>query len=452
MADWVDRYARRAAGAEQMMTVRYRLIKGTAFNLIAVAFNQGSTLIANILVARIIMQQSFGEYAMLQTTLLTMAALSQLATGYTAGKYIAEFRTIDPDRAGRIMGVCALTAVVTAAVGTLLLVIMAPWLSGAMLDAPHLSSALVVGAGFLFFTSINGYQMGALAGLEAYVSLAKAGVASGLLTVIAISLGAWSGGVNGALLGLSISALFRFAIHHLFIRSESRLSGITPKYRGSLRKEKAIMFRFALPAAITGYYTLPMIWLAHTFLVHQPNGYREMALYSAANNLRILALFLPGVINSVGLSVLNNEKAKRDLGHYQRVFRSNVLHILLVSVTGAMVIGVFGKNILDLFGKEFAVAYAILWFLLVSSIFEAMSIALYQYVQSQAKIWYSFFGINIPRETFLVISAYYLVQWYGGAGLAIAVMGSTILGLVCHLSLVALLHKNAQRPIAAPTG
>ena len=58
---------------------------------------------------------------------------------------------------------------------------------------------------------------------------------------------------------------------------------------------------------------MPMIWLANSFLVRQPGGYGEMALYSAANNLRILVLFLPNVMNSVGLSVLNNEKAKGDM-------------------------------------------------------------------------------------------------------------------------------------------
>lgn len=64
-----------------MMRLRDRLIKGTTLNLIAVAFNQGSTLVANILVARILLKQMFGEYAMVQSTLLTVATLSQLATG-----------------------------------------------------------------------------------------------------------------------------------------------------------------------------------------------------------------------------------------------------------------------------------------------------------------------------------------------------------------------------------
>lgn len=431
------------------MRLRDRLIKGTALNFLAVAFNQGSTLIVNIIVARILMKQSFGEYAMVQSTLLTVAALSQLATGYTASKYIAEYRSSDPERAGRIMGLCALVSAVMAGVGAFLLIAIAPWLADAMLKAPHLAFALMIGSGFLFFSSINGYQTGALSGLEAYGGLAKAGVASGIVAVVAISLGALWGGVNGTLIGLSISAFVRCAIHNRWLRLESRVHGIKPQYHGSLSQEKAIIFKFALPAAIAGYYSMPMIWLANSFLVRQPGGYGEMALYSAANNLRILVLFLPNVMNSVGLSVLNNEKAKGDMTRYNRLFKSNVLYIFLVSLGGALILGVFGRPILQLFGKDFGAGHFLLWLLLVASIFEGLSIALYQYVQSHAKIWLSFFTINVPREAFLVVAAYYLVQSYGGAGLAAAYLGSTILGLIFHFALVAMLYKKELKVLGS---
>ena len=433
------------------MRLRDRLIKGTALNLIAVAFNQGSTLIVNIIVARILMKESFGEYAMVQSTLLTVAALSQLAIGYTAAKYIAEYRSSDPERAGRIMGLCAIVSAVMAGVGAFLLIVIAPWLAGAMLKAPHLAVALMIGSGFLFFSAINGYQTGALSGLEAFGSLAKAGVASGIVAVAAISLGAWWGGLNGTLIGLSISAFVRCAIHNRWLWLESRVQGLEPRYRGSLSLEKAIIYKFALPAAIAGYYSMPMIWLANAFLVRQPAGYGEMALYSAANNLRILVLFLPNVMNRVGLSVLNNEKAKGDVSHYNRVFRSNVLYIFLVSLGGVLVMGIFGRQILQLFGKDFAAGHFLLWLLLVASTFESLSIALYQFVQSQAKIWLSFFSISVPREAFLVVAAYCLVQAYGGAGLAVAYLGSTILGLIFTFSLVAVLHRKERKKLVSCT-
>jgi O-antigen/teichoic acid export membrane protein len=429
------------------MRIRDRLIKGTLLNFIAVAFNQGSTLSVNIIVARILLKEGFGEYAMVQSTLLTVATLAQLSTGYTASKYIAEFRSSDPARAGRIMGLCSGISAVMAGVGTVVLVAMAPWLAATMLKAPHLAVALMIGSGFLFFSAINGYQTGALSGLEAYSSLARAGIASGVVAVASISIGAWWGGLNGALVGLSLSAFVRCMIHNRWLALEAKKQGLSPRYHDSLRQEKAIIFKFALPSAIAGYYSLPMIWLANSFLVRQPGGYGEMALYSAANNFRIIALFLPNVMNSVGLSVLNNEKANGDVTHYNKVFVSNVLLISIVSLGGVLVMGFFGRSVLQLFGKDFGGAHFLLWLLLVGSLFEGVSIALHQYLQTKVKLWLSFFAINVPREAFLVLATFYLVQPYGGSGLAWAYLGSAILGFVFHFSLVGILWRKERKTL-----
>lgn len=424
------------------MSTRKRLIKGSALNLVAMVFNQGSTFIANIIVARILLKHGFGEYAMVQNTLLTMATLSQVSTGYTAAKYIAEYRVIEPLRAGRIMGMCAVISAMTAGLGTGLLMIMAPWLAMTMLKAPFLTQALWWGSGYLFFSAINGYQLGVLSGLEAYGSLAKTGVISGIVAVAAVAIGAYYGGLNGAFMGLSISALFRCLIHNRWLRLECRVHGIQPHYQDALTLEKKIIFKFALPAAIAGWYMTPMIWLANSFLVCQPGGYGEMALYSAANNLRILVLFLPNVINVVGLSVLNNEKSKGDGIQYDKVFRSNMWYIFLVSVGGAVVLGVLGKWLLGLFGKDFSGGQFLLWILLVSTIFEALNLGLYQYLQSQSKMWHIFLCVILPQYMFFIVMAYFFVPLYGGMGLAAAYLGSCVLGLMCNFAIVTVLYRK----------
>jgi O-antigen/teichoic acid export membrane protein len=426
---------------------RGRIIKGTALNFIAVGFNQGSTLIVNIFVARILMRHAFGEYTMVHSTLLTMSVLSQLALGYTASKYIAEYRSNDPNRAGQIMGLCAFISVIMASFGALVLVLIAPWLAETVLKASHLASPLKIGAGFLFFSAINGYQTGALAGLEAYRGLAKAGLASGIFTVVTVPCAAYFGGINGALIGLGITALVRGIFHNRQLSLETAEQGIKPQYHISVNKEKAIISKFAFPAAVAGYYSMPMIWLANSILIRQPDGYGEMALFGAANNIRILVLFLPNVMNSVGLSVLNNEKANNDVESFMRLFKTNVLNIFLVSLSGAFIMGIVGRSFLYLFGKDFEDGYFILLLLLIASIFEGLSIALYQYLQSHAKIWLSLFTINVPREGCLLVSTYFLAQSYAGAGLATAYMGSAILGFILHLYLVAVLcGKNRKKP------
>ena len=424
-----------------------RLIKGTTLNFLAVGFNQGSTMLVNIIIARILTLQAFGEYAIVYSTLLTVATLSQLATGYTASKYVAEYRSVDPIRTCRIMGLCVIATLLMSCSGLIVLICIAPWIANTMLKAPHLASYLIIGSGYLFFSVINGYQTGALSGLESYGSLAKAGVLSGIISVMAISIGAWWDNLNGAIIGLSISALIRCMIHNRWLQLECKLKDIRPIYRGSYHKEKAIMFKFALPSAIAGYYSMPMIWLANSFLVRQSGGFGEMALYSAANNIRLLVLFFPNVMNVVGLSILNNEKGKGDVDRYRKIFKDNAIRIFIISLSGMLFMGVFGKYILQLFGKNYMAGQFILWILLVSSLFEGLSIALHQYIQSHAKMWLSFISINVPRETFFVLAAYHLVQSHHGIGLAAAYLGSTFIGLVFHFVLVNLLFKNVDSRI-----
>lgn len=425
-----------------MDRLQNRLIKGTTFNFIALGFNRGSTLIVNIIVARMLMKHLFGEFAMVYSTLLTVTAFSQLATGYTASKFIAEYRSSDLQRTARIMGLCTITSALTATLGALLLLSLANFLSNVILKAPQLESGLMIGSIFVFFSVINGYQTGALNGLEAYSSLAKCGISSGILAMILISASAWSYGLNGAIVGLGISSLARCAIHNWSLRQAMHMQQLRIEYRNCLKREKGIIFNFALPAAVTGLYMMPIMWIANSFLVRQPGGFGEMGFYSAANNLRIIALFLPNVLNTVGLSVLNNEKAIGNLKSYHRLFKTNVLYIFLTTAAGILVIGLLGRPLLQLFGKDFGNAQLVLWILLVASVFESISFALHQIVQTKAKMWLSFFLVSIPREAVLVLAAFFLVQSHGGAGLAISFLGSTIVGMVITFAIVAKLYRK----------
>jgi O-antigen/teichoic acid export membrane protein len=428
--------------------IRERIARGSALNVVAVLFNQGSTLAASIAVARLLYGEAFGAYAIVQNTLLVMANLSQLATGYTASRYVAEYRTSDRERAGRILGLCGLVATVLAGLMAFVLVAAAPWLSDAMLNAPDLSTPLRIGAGFMLFTAINGYQSGALIGLEAYGSLARAGVWSGLGTVATVSVGAWWGGLAGALWGLSAGALLRCLIHGRRLGLECAAHSIRPRYWSTFDQDRAIVWSFALPAAIAGYLSLPMIWLASTLLVRQPGGLREMALFSAANNLRLLLLFLPGVVNSVGLSVLNHEKGRGDVDHHMHVFRGNVLSMVWLCIVSAVILGASSGWFLLLFGDEFSAARALVWCLLGAGVLEGITIGLYQLVQSKGRMWLSVFGVSVPRDLSLVASAYLLVPRFGGEGLAGSYLVSYALGLVCVSLLVLFLSRERGATLA----
>src|SRR6185437_14118299 len=89
---------------------------GLAFNVVGAVFNQGSTFIFNIVAANLLGRQAFGKYAMIQSTLATLAMIAQMSAGFTATKFVAEFRSTNPRRAGAILSMLATFSVCTAGI------------------------------------------------------------------------------------------------------------------------------------------------------------------------------------------------------------------------------------------------------------------------------------------------------------------------------------------------
>jgi len=400
-------------------SLRSRLQTGIAWNLVGTVFNQGGTLIVNIIVANILGRDIFGEYAIIQNTLLTMSAIAQLATGYTATKYVAEFRSIDREKTGRILGLCSAVSTAMACIAALVLLVGARWLAAYALKASHLAPGLMIAAGAVLFAVMNGYQMGTLAGLESYPALAKAGIISGILYVGICVAATWAGGLQGTLAGLAASALVRWAVFNWFLRRESARQGIALCYRG-IWQERPIFFNFALPSALSGFTTMPALWLANAFLVRQPGGYAQMALYSAANNLRVLVLFLPNIVNNVGMSLINYQKGIGDDYHYRKVFWANMAMTVVAILVGVAMTVLLGPWLLRLFGKDFTEGYPVLMMLMLSTLPEGLVLASYQVIQSQGKMWLSLLAIALPRDGMIVLLAYILTGLHGAIGLALA--------------------------------
>jgi O-antigen/teichoic acid export membrane protein len=418
-----------------------RLMSGAMWNFIATACNQGSTFAANIFVARLLGKITFGEYSMIQGTVVTISVLLQVSMGYTASKYIAEYRQADRAKASRILTLCALVSIAMAGLGAILTAVAAPWLAAHALQAPHLQTALMIASIFLLFSIVNGYQIGALIGLEGYRSLAKAGTLSGLCSVAAIAVGAWRMGLTGAVVGLA-AGLIRCAVHSGWLRAEVRKNGLAFRY-DELGRERQALLHFAIPAALSGYVILPIVWLANLILVRQPDGYGMLALYSAAMSVRLLVMFVPNNLNSVGFAILNNEKARGDRARTDTVLKSNMSLIVLAALGGVVFFLLFGSHVLGLFGKTFRTGQPILWVLLISVLPESLSAGFHQYIHAHAKVWLTLFGIVLPRELGFLALAALLVPQYGALGLAFAFLARILIDCVAVVTVFTWIRRHS---------
>jgi O-antigen/teichoic acid export membrane protein len=408
--------------------MRGRLTRAVGWNALGAAFNQGSTFVVSLLVAHMLARKAFGQFAMIQTTLAVVVALAPLSSGYTATKYVAEYRDRDAARAGRVLGLCALVSAGMGLLAALGLLFGAGSLAEAFRE-PELASALMIGAGVVFFSVMNSFSLGALAGFENYPALGKAGVVSGLSYMGLCAGGAMLWGLSGAVAGAAVTALLQGATLWSLLIREARRWNIRIEPLAAWR-ETEVLLRFSLPAALNGFVSLPSIWTAHAVLARQAGGFDQMALFTAANSFRIVALFVPNVLNTVGMSILNNQRGAGDEVRFRRLFWANLASTGGIVLLSAAAIAVAGPWLLALFGDGFRPAYPVLLILMPAALAESLTLAIFQVIQTQGRIWLSLFAVVVPSYLTLMIVPVLLAPRAGAMGLAWGYLGCWLVSLV----------------------
>jgi O-antigen/teichoic acid export membrane protein len=417
-----------ASGPVVPAGLRARFRTGIAWSLVATAASQGSTFASGVIVANLLGRQVFGEYAMVRSTLLALAALAPLATGYTATKYVAEFRSTDRERAGRVLGLCQVVSASAAVLIALVLLAVAPWLAE-ILGAPHLTPALAIASVPVVFTAIGYYQTGALAGLERYGPLARASGVGGAASLTACALGAWTAGLIGALAGLGVAAAVQWLVLRRALAMEAARQMIAPRFRG-LRSELPILSGFAVPAALSGMVSMSALWLASAVLARQTGGYEQMALYAAAASLRGLVLVVPNIVHTVGMSLLNYERGLREEARFRKVFWVSAAVTAAAVVIAAVPVGLAGRWLMRMFGESFDEGFRVLLILLASAVAEALALSAYQVLQSHAKLWLSLLAVVVPQYGTVVLLAFLLTARHGAVGLALAIAAGWTVNMV----------------------
>jgi O-antigen/teichoic acid export membrane protein len=398
------------------------MTRGVVWNSIGTAFNQGSTFLVNIILAHLLARQAFGRYAIIQTTMSVASQIAQLSSGYTATRYVAEMRDREPARAGRVIGLCAVVSLSTGVIAALWLLLGAHWLA-ALLRSPDLTTGFMIAGPLVLLSVISAFLNGALAGLESYPAFGRAGIVAGVTYVLFGAAGARLGGINGALVGFVLSGCIQTLVLWILVLSEAHRFRIAIN-SGEAWRERSILFRFSLPAALNGFVTLPAIWTANAILARQPNGFEQVALFTAANSFRIIMLFLPNVLNTVGLSVLNNHRGAGDETRFRKLFRMNALLIFGAVAGGALLVAAAGPWLLKIFGRSFDAAYPVLLTLMLAACAETLSIVAFQIIQTQERLWLSFFGVAVPYAVVLVATSGVLAPVSGAIGLAWAFVAS----------------------------
>ena len=176
------------------------IVNGSTWLIIGQIFSKLSVLIGAIFVARIIGKEIYGELAILKSTINTFTSISSAAFGIAATKYIAEYRVTDIPKISRIISLTTIIVFVFASAFTILIIVFSSQLSISLLDNNQLENGLKISAIILLFSSINGLQQGIWIGFEKFKIISLVNVFSGIISIVAQTVGAYYFGLTGHIL------------------------------------------------------------------------------------------------------------------------------------------------------------------------------------------------------------------------------------------------------------
>jgi len=195
----------------------------------------------------------------------------------------------------------------------------------------------------------------------------------------------------------------------------------------------------------------PVLWLGNVFLAWSADGLHQVALYTAANNIRACIIFLPQIVNGVAVSLINTQVGLRSVSGYRRTFWLNLTFTALPAVVGATGVMLLSGRLLAFFGKAFVEGRPALVALSLAAVAEALIMATYQVAQSRAEMWRSLFMIYIPTDITIVVLAYAFAPRYGAAGLAWAYALGCGVALLTNIIVVYQLGLRPEKRTMLPS-
>lgn len=430
---WIPTEVRSWGGASKAISglwaadsLQGRLTRGAAWSLIGAMIAQGSNLAASVVAARLLGHEGFGKLFMIQNTVGMLGVFAGLGLGMTATKYVAEYRTRDPERAARIIALGCAVALLSGGVLALGLLAFAPQLAQKTLNAPELTGALRIASVLLLLNAINGAQTGALSGFEAFREIARINLVRGLIALPATVTAVFLMRLPGAIWGLVITAAATCALSQIALQQRCAALRVEPKFTTAW-KERHVLWTFSTPAFLAGAMAGPALWAASAMLVNQPSGYAEMGIFSAANQWRTAIAFVPGALAQFALPLLSNLNGERDGARYAKALRWNLMVTAAAATVVAVPIALAAPQIMQLYGRGFREGWLVLVLSAFTAVISCVNGVVGTAILSAGSVWVGF-AFNAMWAAVLLAACSRFVPTYLALGLA----GSMLAAYIAH--------------------
>ncbi|MFH1612138.1 MAG: oligosaccharide flippase family protein [bacterium] len=397
----------------KISSIGYRFASGMFWNLIGMLVSRGAILISMIFIARLLKKEIFGQLAIVQSTIATFQIFAEFGMGLTTAKYVAEFKTTSLEKTGRIILLSNIVVLIISFILSTILFLLSPFLAAKILVAPHLKTALQISAFLFLLISWNAVQTGILVGLEAFRSITNVNLLGGICSFFLLIICTYFGKLNGAVLGLALSAGFNALLNYIFLQKEIKKNNIS--FLSPIIKEDwKILINFSLPVVLTGLMITLANWTCNTILINKV-GYAELGIFNAANQWFLVLIFLPRVVSQVTLPILSDYIGKKNKVDASKLFSLSVKINAIISIFLVLILSFLSPMIMSCYGEGFSNSWPVLIVVLFTSALVAIHSPCADLITASGSLW-SGLVINLGWSLIFIGLTIFLIK-FGGMGL-----------------------------------
>jgi len=429
--DWVPPWiARHFRGG----SVRARMAKGVAWSVMTGVMTRGLFVLVGIVVARLLREEAFGKWAIVQSTVGLLSNFAGMGIGQTLTKHIAELRKTDPQRAGRVTAMAGELAVISNLVIGIGCLASAGVIARRVLNAPDMAVPLALSSLMATATVLSTVFQCALAGFEAFRQIAFIRLAEMLATFATMTALTWKFGLVGTILGFTAGQIVTIAPFVHCLRGHFREHAIKVTMAGRWREIK-LLWDYSLPSLLAALLISPADWCSKALVAQRADGFAQMSGYGASDRWRGLVGFIPHYIRLVALPVLSQLKGAGDVRRYRKAFLVNLAATAVMAVAPALMIAPFSPWVMSLYGATLAekASYAEKWDILVVllgvSVVQSLLGVFSPLFVSHGRVWWTLW-FNMLWAALLVAGAVVLVPHMGVRGLVWPLLAAYLVDLV----------------------
>lgn len=423
----------------QSSPVRRRIAYGAYWGTISAIVPRLVTVLASFVLARILGQNGFGEYGVINSTIAMVSTFSGLGLGSTVVKHLAELKNSDPARAGRIYALTTFINLISALLYASAFVIFAPWLATKTLAAPNLAPMLQISAITLALGTINALQQNVLTGLEAFRTNSIISTFTSIIQSLILVFCAYQWKLSGVVSSLAINSIIIAFIYYYAIKKEREKFKIGLLWHEA-KHEWGIIVRFSLPAFLGGILVGPAFWGANALLANQENGYAQLGIFSAAIQWQQIIQFIPGILGTALLPIMAEKYGNGDKSESFRIMIKMIRLYTVVVIPVTVVLSLFSPLIMRGYGQSFESGYKTLVILLITAAIIAIIAPIGQFLAASSKMWTGFL-MNLGWAICLLICSYMLVE-FGSEGIAGARLIAYLLHAIWSLGYLLVIRKR----------